>query len=117
MGTAYIDTTITAEEGGVFLFETECVAQVEYEIADNDLYDFSIIDFRFDKTEGRWNGEVFSRVKLAEVWCPDDLREILFRHADYNYIQEALIAKLTEAGELALPSSAADRAAYHAGLL
>ena len=116
MGTAYIDTTITAEEGGVFLFETECVAEVEYELDNNDLYDWSIVDFRFDKTEGRWDGEVFKRVKVAETWCPDDLRAILLRHVDHAFVQERLIDRLTDAGELTIVT-AADRAAYHAGVL
>lgn len=117
MGTAYIETTVTAEEGGVHLFEIECVAQVEYELLDNDLYDFSITDFRFDKIESRWDGEIFRRLKVAEVWCPDDLREILFRFADYNFIQDALIERLHDTGELTVTAHQFERADHHARVL
>jgi hypothetical protein len=117
MGTAYIDTTIAVEHNGVFLFETECVAQVEYEIDGTDLYDFSITDFRFDKTEGRWDGEVFRRVTVAEAWCPADLREILYRFVDYNFVQEKLLERLTETGELKAPGSTELRADHHAAVL
>lgn len=116
MGTAYIETTVTAEEGGVFLFETDCVAEIEYELDNNDLYDWSIVDFRFDKTEGRWDGEVFRQVKLAEVWCPDDFRSILLRHVDHAEVQERLIDRLTDAGELTLPGNSL-RSDYHASVL
>lgn len=115
MGAAYIETTITAEEGGVVLFETDCVAQVEYELADNDVYDWSITDFRFDKTACRHNPKtaLFEYVKTGEVWCPDDFRAICLRFADYDAIEQRLIDKLTEAGELTL-SGNDHRADYHA---
>lgn len=118
MGTALIKTTITAEEAGVFLFETECVAEVEYELDGNDVYDWSITDFRFDKTEGHWNkaATAFEYRKIGEAWCPDDLRAALIRYANSVEIEERLIEHLTEAGELTLPGSTL-RADYHAGVL
>ena len=116
MGTAYIDTTITVDQGGVFMFEVECAAEVDYELDNNQLYDFEITRFRFDKTEGRWNGEVFTRVTIATAWCPADLQEILIPFADYAAIEQRLIDHLTDIGELTLPASADLRADHHAAV-
>lgn len=118
MGTAYIQTTITAKEGVVVLFETECVAEIEYEIDGNDLCDWSIRDFRFDETEGRWNKikGVYEYRKVGEAWCPDDLRAALTRYANRTKIEQRLIDHLTEAGELTLPGNSL-RADYHASVL
>jgi len=116
MGIAYIPTTICVEEDGVFIFECECTAVVDYELDNNALYDFSIEDIRFEKTEGRWNGDVFKRVKTGEIRCPDELREILYRCADYAAIEEKLIEKLTAADELK-PASAQLRGDHHSAVL
>lgn len=116
MAAAYIAVTVTVEEGGVFLFEAECIAEIDYELDGNQLYDFSIVDFRFEKTEDRWNGEVFSRVVVEAVRCPRDLREILYRCADYAFIEEQLIELLTIWGCIK-PASAELRADHHASVI
>jgi len=116
MGTARIQTTIAVEREGVFLFETGCIAEVAYELDGNALYDFAIDGFIFEKTESRWNGEVFGPVKTGEVLCPPALREILLEHADYAGIEEQLIEQLTASGEIK-PASAKLRADHHAAVL
>jgi len=117
MGIAYIPTTISAFEGDVFLFETECIALVEYELDGNEIYDFEITGFRFDKTESRWNGEVFSPMVVAQARCPDDLCEVLRRYADYAAIEQQLIENLLDAGELKPSSNAELSADYRAAVL
>lgn len=116
MGTAHIQTTVSVEHEGVFLFETECVAEIEYELDAGSLYDFSIEDFYFDKVESRWNGEVFGPVKVAQVGCPASLRGILLEHADYAGIEERLVDHLVATGEIK-PANAQLRAGHHATVL
>lgn len=119
MGTAYIETTITAEEGGVTLFETECVAEIDYETDHGELADWSIRDFRFDRYEGRWNAAkgVYERVKAGEVWCQtEDLRRVLLSYADMDAIREELADKLHQTGELTYANPAL-RGDYHSRVL
>lgn len=116
MAAVDIKTTITVEHEGVFLFETECIAEVAYELDGNAVYDFAIENIRFEKTESRWNGEVFGPVKSGEVLCPPALREILLEHADYAAIEGQLIEHLVALGEIK-PASAQLRADHHAAVL
>lgn len=117
MGIAYIPTTISAFQGEVFLFETECIALVEYELDGNEIYDFEITGFRFDRTEGRWDGEVFTPVVVAQARCPDDLCDVLRRYADYAAIEQLLIDNLLDTGEIKASGNAELRADYRAAVL
>lgn len=119
MGTAYIETTITAEACGVTLFEADCVAEIDYETDRGALADWSIRDFRFDLYEPRWNQRTaaFDRVKKGEVWCPnDDLRKVLISYADKAHLAEKLEDLLHVSGELT-HGNAALRADHHAAVL
>ncbi len=118
MGTAYIETTITAEEGGVTLFETECVAEIDYETDRGELADWHIRDFRFDETKSRWDQKSgsFKRRVVSSTWCPDDLRPVLIRYADQADIEDALYEQLRASGELTYANEAL-RADYRSAVL
>lgn len=119
MGTAYLDVTITLEEGGIILCECEPVAEIEYVLEDGELSGWHVSDFRFDQYS--W----FSRPgvgkpekrKTGEAWCPDDFRAVLVRYLDKTALEEALFEYLYEAGELRTETSASLSADYHAGVL
>ena len=118
MGTAYIETTITAEEGGVTLFQIECTAEVEYTTDRGELADWHIRDFSFTENKGHWNSRenVWEYVAVASTWCPDDLRPVLIRYADQAAIEDALYEQLRANGELAYANEAL-RADYRAQVL
>lgn len=119
MGTAYLQTTITAEEGAVFLFETECVAEVEYEIEDGDLSGWHIADFKFVKEQNVWNDtdKVWVRKVIETVWCPSALRPALLAYVDKAKIEEELEELLHSTGEIGSESSASMRSDYHARVM
>ena len=119
MGTAYIQTTITAEEGDVILFEAEAVAEVEYVIEDGDLTGWHVSDLRFDHhastydaTAGRWVYKVD-----RSAWCPEQLLAVLVPYIDKAKLEDELFEHLTEAGEVRLETSAGQLAHYHAAVM
>lgn len=116
MGTAFIDTTVTAKIGDVYIIEKDCVAEVEYQTEDGDLVDWYIRDFRFDDERAAWDDtdKVWTTRKVAEHWCPDELRPALLHYADKAHIEEKLVEKLISNGEIVLESSADMLADYHA---
>ena len=120
MPTAYIDTTVTAMLGDVCIIEKDCTAEVEYQIEDGDLADWYIRDFRFDDERTAWDdmaGE-WTRKKVAEHWCPDELRPAFLHYADKEHIEERLVEKLIDSGEISLGSAAESlRSDYHASVL
>lgn len=119
MGTAYISTTITAEEGNVFLLETECIAEVEYVIEDGDLSGWHISDFKFTKEQNVWNDtdKVWVRKVIETVWCPDALRPALLAYVDKDKIEEELEELLHSTGEIGSESSASMLSDYHARVM
>lgn len=117
MGTAYIDTTITAKEGGVCLFECEPTVEIEYTTDRGALTDWHIRDFRFDCWD--WRGSVAGGMewaKVCEAWCPDYMRPILSQFADRTDIEEKLLDYLEHVGEIEY-SGNRQRADYHAAVL
>lgn len=118
MGTAYIPTTITAEANGIYLFETEAVAEVEYTIEDNSLLGWWITNFKFEDHKQRWDSRTgtYKRTKVAEAWCPKILVPTLKEYADQTAIEEALSEHLYSTGELAYENGGL-RADYHARVL
>jgi len=119
MPTAYIDTTVTAMLGDVCILEKDCVAEVEYQIEDGALADWYIRDFRFDDERAAWDdtAQVWTRKKIAEHWCPDELRPVFLHYADKEHIEEQLVGSLIMSGEIEMASAADLRADYHASVL
>lgn len=118
MGTAYIPITINAEDNGVFLFETECVAEIEFQTDRSDgLTGWHVSNLRFDKMNSDYCNGVWTRHKVAEAWASKSLFNVLLPYVDQRDLEERLVEKLLEDGEIALPSSAALRADYHAAVL
>lgn len=116
MPTAYIDTVVTAKLGDVTLFETDCVAEVEYTVDAGELADWHITDFRFDACAYRVSDGAAKRVKTAEVWCPDILRPTLLEYADKDAIEEKLVEQLLADGEMYFTADD-QRRDYHARVL
>lgn len=116
MPTALIETTVTAMLGDVCVLEKDCTAEVEYQIEDGGLADWYIRDFRFDDERAVWDDtdKVWITRKVAEHWCPDELRPALLHYADKAHIEERLVEKLISDGEISLGSSADLRADYFA---
>jgi hypothetical protein len=119
MATTYSPVTITAEEGPAFLFETECVAQVEYEIEDNVVTQWTITDFRFDAETNVWDDTAgkWLRRAVASVWCPEELRPVLIKYIDRKRLDEDLHEKLFADGEIGLSNYAEEISDYHASVL
>lgn len=99
MGTCHLDIVIEPTHQGEILFQIECTAEIEYKLDGHQLHDWDITDLKFDKT---WSNAVVLRA----------LRPLV----DVQKVEEQLIQKLADAGELS-SVTAADRAAYHAGVL
>lgn len=117
MPTAYIPTTIHAQIGSVFLFETECVAEVEYLTERGALQDWVITDFKFqderyDRDEA--TGQL-KRTVRGEAWCPDILRPTLMEYVDRDRIEESLREHLAAEGETYASDEA--RRDYHAAVM
>lgn len=115
MPTALIDTTVTAMVGDVCILEKDCTAEIEYQIEDGNLGDWYIRDFRFDDERTAWDdtAKVWFRKKVAEHWCPDEIRPALIHYADKAWLEERLVEKLMADGEIVLESSADLLADYH----
>lgn len=99
MATCHLDIVIEPTNKGEILFQIECTAEIEYELDGYQLHDWDITDLKFDET---WSNAVVLRA----------LRPLV----DVQKVEEQLIQKLADAGELS-SVTAADRAAYHAGVL
>jgi hypothetical protein len=116
MGTAYIEASITAEEGSVCLFQTDCLAEVEYTISGNELCDWHISNLKFEQHAHEWEDGELQWRKKAEAWCPADLLKPLIARIDQNEIEEALLERLYSEGELSY-ANASLRADYHAEVM
>ena len=117
MGTAYFPITISAQEGQVTLFECECVAEVEYHVTARDgLTDWHVSNLKFEKTRWDVNRGVVNEVKVAEVWAPKQLYNILKPHIDQTALEAQLIDHLHNIGELSYTAPAM-RADHHAAVM
>ena len=119
MPTAYIPTTITAQEGPILLFETECLAEIEYQIERGEvLTGWRISGFRYDYDRQEVDPVSGTKVmkRLASMWASQPLYELLFPYVDQTALEAQLLEWLQDRGELT-PVTPAMRAAYHAGVL
>lgn len=118
MPTAYIKQHINYREGPCFIFEADPVVEVEYEVNPRDgLTEWHISDFRNDhyRYERTADGD-YKPVKVAEVWCSDELRVLYLKAIDRTALEEALIEQLAMDGELPYINDEL-RADYHAAVL
>ena len=117
MGTAYIPVIIEAAEGSVSLFDAECIAEVEYNVSRGDLEDWHVSDLKFERTEPHWtpDNRLIHR-KVAEAWCPDDLRAALIKRIDQSKLEADLCEHLHAEGELSYANDG-QRADYHAAVM
>ena len=119
MGTAYIDTVISVSDGGIILFEVECVAEVEYTTTRADgLEGWHVSNLRFDDTRTEWNDTegVWQRRRIGEAWASKSLFNVLLPHIDQRELEEELVEHLYATGELAYANPCL-RADYHAAVL
>lgn len=119
MGTAYIDVTITAFEGPVFMFEVECVAEVEYQLSKRDGIDgWHVSNLRFDKFTREWDDTTgtWNKKRVAEAWASKTLFNVLLPYIDQTEIEDRLTDLLLSTGELSY-AGADMRADYAARVL
>ena len=88
----YIPVTATVYKDGVCLFETDCEARIEYEIADG-LPDWDISEFHFtDTKDGR---RIYTKITRTEP-----LFLVLYDALNLTRLHERVIEALIDNGEV-----------------
>ena len=88
----YIPVTATVWKDGVCLFETDCEARIEYEIADG-LPDWDISEFHFtDKKDGK---PIYTKITRTEP-----LFLVLYDALNLKRLNERVIEALIDNGEV-----------------
>lgn len=118
MPTAYIDITVCGMVRQIFLFETEVVAEVEYDIDGGELVDWAITAFKAVKEQIDIDRDTFVRrtKKLDECWVPDSFDKVLREFVDKDALEEKLVEQLYADGELYYADDVLRRD-YHASVL
>ena len=117
MTTATIETTVTAMEGIVCLFETDVVVTVDYEVTGGEL-DWWVTSFAREECHGQWNDAkgVYEFHTIASVAIKPGhwFYQPLLVHLDSDHLEQRLI---DQEQIVLVPDNADHRAAYNAGVL
>lgn len=98
-----IACTVTAEENGVLLFESDCFVELAYEVEDGEI-DWEITRFRFQCRE-------------RSAFATPEVHAALLRHVDKDYLEEQLREALIASNVISRYAEDEHRAFYHAAVL
>lgn len=113
-----IETTIECTERGVCLFSTDLTVVIGYRVdADNELR-WWVDEFLIEGEHAIWstNGTYDGRRPVSHV-VPLHLAEVFNRYLKRDKIEEEIIDRLIDSGELRRDTSASKAADYHARVL
>lgn len=120
---AKIETTLTYEQDGVTIFETDATLCIEYNYdADDDFFTPYVMAIRIEKTRDEWDetkreGKSTVLASTTISHSLGDLFQVLHRAIDWNHVNEKLAEHHYERHGYPKSADEEHRAAYHAAVM